>query len=249
LSTRETQLWLAEFQARFSAVLRTPLTRSTGTLLADTARYGHAMCQRVLPTATQGAAERLAVYNRQYWFRLFNTLQGQFPLTTQGLGPWQFNAHASHYLLTHPPHTADLQDLGDRFEAFMHAEVSDAGVLQAVRMDAARHRVFYAPPQPAFHPTAADAETLMQRRLCPSLAFEVVDERWAVYRNARGVGQLPLARGHARLLGLLREHTIEHALGTVEAECPAAERDALVIEAQRWLAQSVELGFWTGFAE
>jgi hypothetical protein len=57
---------LLDLQARFGAMLRTPLDRSSGELRAETSAYDAALTEAVLPTETLSAAERLAVYHRQY---------------------------------------------------------------------------------------------------------------------------------------------------------------------------------------
>src|SRR4051812_20796298 len=78
--------WLLELQATFGDVLRTPLSSATGTFCADTAAYPAALLARVTSRAEISQAERLAVYHRQYWFRLFTLLQGAFPLTANLIG-------------------------------------------------------------------------------------------------------------------------------------------------------------------
>ena len=58
-------------------MLRTPLSRSTGTLRAETSAYPEALLAQAKPGRQLSQAERLAVYNRQYWFRLFTLLQSR----------------------------------------------------------------------------------------------------------------------------------------------------------------------------
>ena len=74
--TRAAPPWLEDFQARFGDVLRTPLARETGTLSATPDRYDSETVAETLEGAGMTSAERLAVYNRQYWFRLLGVLHG-----------------------------------------------------------------------------------------------------------------------------------------------------------------------------
>jgi hypothetical protein len=96
VSAHEVPPWLADFQARFGDTLRTPLDRTSGTLTATPATYDAALVAEV-------GSERLAVYNRQYWLRLFGVLHDAFPLTARLVGYWAFNEHAGAYLAAQPP--------------------------------------------------------------------------------------------------------------------------------------------------
>ena len=111
--------WLAAFQARFSAVLCAPLDRSTGTLRERAADYPADACGDALATGRQSAAERLAVYNRQYWFRLFSVLQHEYRLTARLLGAWHFNELAGRFLEANPPRHPDLGCAADGFVTFL----------------------------------------------------------------------------------------------------------------------------------
>lgn len=100
--SRDVPEWLAELQARFGSVLRTPLDRSTGTLSATPETYDPILVAQV------SDPRGLAIYNRQVWFRLFEVLQSAFPLTARLLGLWQFNFYASRFLEGNPPHTWNI---------------------------------------------------------------------------------------------------------------------------------------------
>lgn len=113
--------WLSELQARFGAVLRTPLDRSSGTLRAQTSEYADALGGAVLPGPTLPPAERLAIYNRQYWCRLFGVLQNEYPLTARLFGFWQFNEHAARFLAARAPAGQDIQDAADGFDEHLAA--------------------------------------------------------------------------------------------------------------------------------
>ena len=88
MTARSAPDWLVELQGRFGAVIRTPLDRSSGALRATVSANAPAALDDSLDGPRRPAAERLAVYNRQYWFRLFGVMQTAFPLTARLLGHW-----------------------------------------------------------------------------------------------------------------------------------------------------------------
>jgi hypothetical protein len=285
--------WLLELQARFGALLRTPLDRSTGSLRADTSAYEAALVEAAEASATVTSADRLAVYHRQYWFRLFTVLQGLYPLTARLAGYWRFNELAAAHLRQRPPRGFDLDAVGEQFELSLAelppesvalASGSAVGVaaqplLEAARVDAAFHRVTRAPHAEPFHPSMADAARLLASGLRLSPAVALVQENWPLCelraaladrhqrdtirlpepwpaprfwllgRRGPKVGLLALEPREAQLLDLLQRLPLEQALGHLEAAVPPAERDALPEKAQAWLARSVRLGVWAGFAE
>jgi hypothetical protein len=282
--------WLADFQRAFGAALRTPLESSSGTFRAILPSYPATAVVESVGRGALTAAERIAVYNRQYWFRLFGVFQNTFPLTTRLLGHFTFNECASAFLSRNPPRGWNIDDAPAGFDAFMSEHVPDAGVafprhagvvdrqtvLEAARIDAAWHRVFFAEERPPFRPAPDDAPRLFQSRLVPAEAVQVIEEHrplvelrrklsaipgeapvpapppleepayWAFVRKPAGIGQLPLAKTEARLLTLLRVHPVAEALALLESECAESERASLPARIQTWLARSVELDFWSG---
>ncbi|HEY6877328.1 MAG TPA: DNA-binding domain-containing protein, partial [Polyangiales bacterium] len=141
---------LAEFQRQFSALLRTPLDRESGSLRAPRESYDAQLVDLI-----QGDARaRLAVYHRQYWFRLFTTLQREYPLCARLLGMWHFNGLAAAYLQEHPPAARDLQHCAHAFVPFLERSTRGQASLHGVptealresaRIDRAFSRVFLAP--------------------------------------------------------------------------------------------------------
>lgn len=185
--------WLLEFQREFSAVLRTPLDRTHGALRADLEQYPVKFVGEVAPPAAHSARERLAVYNRQYWLRLFTVLQRSYPLTTHVLGHWAFNALASAYLEAHPPTDRELDRIAIGFSGYLldriardgtellrraaapapPLELPLAALSDAVRLDAAWRAVFVAPSASPFSLSPADAARLADACLerAPSVAL------------------------------------------------------------------------------
>lgn len=186
--------WLADFQERFGGVLRTPLDRASGTLRATPSAYDPLVGAVDGPRAS--APERLAVYNRQYWFRLFTVMQGCFPLTTRLLGHWTFNGHAGRFLLEHPPSGWDVERVSDGFvtwlagavkEPAFDATVEGDAVLNAAEIDAAFRTVFLAPEVAPFRPAAEDAPRILGSRLVPSPAARVIEQRWPLLALRRSL--------------------------------------------------------------
>jgi hypothetical protein len=119
VSHREGPEWLREFQERFTDVLRTPLDRSTNVLRAQTEAYPRASIQLALDGPRSTAEQRLAVYNRQYWFRLFTVLQTAYSVTARLMTYWRFNEFASQFLSANPPRGWDLDRVADGFDRFV----------------------------------------------------------------------------------------------------------------------------------
>lgn len=269
--TRAAPAWLADLQARFGDAIRTPLARSSGTLTATPARYEAAL-------RADANAERLAVYNRQYWFRLLDSMHSAFPLTSALLGAWSFNEHTAAFLAKTPPRSWDLEEASAGFVEFFAASIephADHEILvQSARIDAAWSQVFRAERGGAFQPCAADAARLLDAQLVASPALAIVAESaplfalrtrvlarpgarvamperlaqshwWALLGRDVGVQLVSLEPTEAALLALLLELPVRDALARLEIACAPAERAQLPAKTQRWLALSVQRGFWT----
>lgn len=201
MSQRGAPPWLAAFQRDFGAMLRTPLDRGTGTLAARPERYDAAVVEAALAGPAVSGLDRLATYNRQYWFRLFTVLQAEYPLVTALVGAWTFNDLATQFLLLHPPTTRDLGDVAVGFPAHLDAAlpprgvrlvpssrwVPRAAVTEAAMIDASFREVFVVPPQPALRLSEAEAEGLADARLDPSPATAVIEEHWPLVELRRAV--------------------------------------------------------------
>jgi hypothetical protein len=288
--------WLAGFQASFGAMIRTPLERRTGTLQVTPEAYDSALKMAALPGGSLSSAERLAIYNRQYWARLFTLFHAAFPLTTRLLSHFTCNDYVCRFLQAHPPRGWDIEAAVTGFEDFLgqvaaspsvpidgqSATVDRAALLQAARIDAAFHRAFRAPQVEPFRPGAEHADRLLTSRLQRSPAAAILEENWALcelrrtlvadtretavplpprltqpqfwllVRSPSKPGQLalePLEPLEARLLTLLEELPVGEALARLEQACPASHLPQLPSDAQRWLARSVENGFWRGLVD
>jgi len=244
-------------------------------------------------------AERLAVYNRQYWCRLFGVLQNEYPLTARLFGLWHFNEQAASFLLARAPRSPDIHEAADGFEELLQrtlprsagkgrpgrgassssSSLPRASLLEAVAIDAAWRAVHRAPEQPPFRPSAKDSARLGDSRLVPRSGWTVIEESWplmrlrqdlagdpgeaavplpprlatpqswVIFRAPGGAAQLALAPRQAQLFRLLARHRVADALGRLESAASPKERAQLPANVRAWLAQSVELGFWSGIDE
>lgn len=82
--------------------------------------------------------ERLEIYNRQYWFRVFSALAEDFPGLRAVLGERRFDAMSKAYLLANPSRSFTLRDLGSRMESWLAKNPSWAGTNQSLALDIAR---------------------------------------------------------------------------------------------------------------
>jgi len=187
---------LEQFETSFSQMLRAPLDRRAGRLQARARDYSAELCDAARPGPALGSRERLAVYNRQYWFRLFGVLQHEFPLTTALAGPWAINGLAAQFLAQTPPRHPDLAQAADGFAEFLAAQSPETtasvepelariplrALVQAAQVDQAFRAVFRAPEQPVWRPSAAEVVGLSGARLRWSEAVCLIDEDWPLLR-------------------------------------------------------------------
>jgi hypothetical protein len=82
--------------------------------------------------------ERLEIYNRQYWFRLFSALAEDFPGLRSVLGDKQFDAMCKAYIVDCPSTSFTLRNLGSKMEAWLRAHPKWAGKKQTLAVDIAR---------------------------------------------------------------------------------------------------------------
>lgn len=208
--TRAGPDWLADLQRRFGDALRAPLARDTGTLRATPEIYD--------PELVAGIRGDLAVYNRQYWFRLFDLFATTFPLIMRLCGAWSFNAVVARFVCAEPPRHWDLEQISDGFAAFFGAEAPPDEHdlwLDAVRLDAAWRTTSRAPLTPPWHPSAADAAHLLDARLELSPAAALLREGAPLSELRTELLRNP---GEARVAMPARFPTTRHSLLVRSAE-------------------------------
>src|ERR1700739_2640516 len=71
----------------------------------------------IKPNDRLSSFERLEIYNRQYWFRLYSSFEEDFPGLKAILGGRKFDRLMREYLTERPSQSFSLRNLGSRLEA------------------------------------------------------------------------------------------------------------------------------------
>jgi hypothetical protein len=82
--------------------------------------------------------ERLEIYNRQYWFRVFSAISEDFPGLRAVLSERRFDAMAKAYLIANPSRSFTLRNLGSHMESWLRKNPKWAGANQNLALDIAR---------------------------------------------------------------------------------------------------------------
>jgi len=151
-----------------------------------------------------------------------------------------------------------------------------AALIEAARLDKTFRCVFLAPQQPVFQPTFEDQAALLERRLhlSPTLVCfgqhwpllqlrrDILGSKeeyavplpaplselqvWALHQTPRGIAHVLLSQENARLLELLKDHTVADALSILEVECSSGARSGLPERVERFFRSAVQAGFFSG---
>ncbi|MBS4167861.1 DNA-binding domain-containing protein [Parachlamydia sp. AcF125] len=101
----------------------------------------------IVPSPTLEPAQRIEIYNQQYWWRLLNVLHDTFPLVTRLFGYRDFNQILGFpYLVLYPPSHWFLQAIGDRLSLYIQEcyRADDFQfVYDAAQLDCAFNQAFY----------------------------------------------------------------------------------------------------------
>lgn len=140
-----------------------PLTPAGNPIEEESAIY-------ITPSHSLRPAQRIQIYNQQYWWRLLNTMHESFPLVTRLFGYYDFNKTlAIPYLVKYPPRHWSLSFLGDRFVQWIDEDYHAADkrlVMDAARVDWAFTDSFIAPELPCIDAkTLADGNDLLSQKL------------------------------------------------------------------------------------
>ncbi|MDE1177644.1 MAG: DNA-binding domain-containing protein [Edaphobacter sp.] len=105
---------LAQLQRQMATAVMRPLTRSETTRQRDA--NGRSVAAEadsfIKPNDRLSSFERLEIYNRQYWFRLFSSFEEDFPGLRSIVGSRRFNRLMRAYLETNPSRSFTLRNLG-----------------------------------------------------------------------------------------------------------------------------------------
>lgn len=74
----------------------------------------------ITPSHTLSSAQRIQLYNQQYWWRLIGVLQDAFPTLLRLFGHYDFNELiVKPYICKYPPNHWSLNQLGDRLSLWI----------------------------------------------------------------------------------------------------------------------------------
>src|SRR3984885_12170300 len=119
---------LVEFQRRIAGAVMSPLNASISTEAKDL----------VKPNDRLTATERLAIYHRQYWYRILDSFSGDFPGLCAVLGERAFERLSRVYLADCPSQSFTLRNLGLRLEAWLAGHPEFSGKNLALALDMVR---------------------------------------------------------------------------------------------------------------
>lgn len=107
---------LAELQRRMAACVMQPLTREENMRRRSTAGLSTVAEAEdfIKPNDRLTSFERLEIYNRQYWYRLFSSFEEDFPGLKSIVGEKKFQALMRAYLEARPSTSFTLRNLGSR---------------------------------------------------------------------------------------------------------------------------------------
>lgn len=114
---------LLELQRRVAAAILHPLTRSDTMLRRrrdGVSNEGEAEAL-IAPNDRLSSFERLEIYNRQYWFRLYTSFEEDFPGLKAVVGRANFETLMRDYLTDCPSTSFTLRNLGSRLTEWLEA--------------------------------------------------------------------------------------------------------------------------------
>lgn len=101
----------------------------------------------IIPSPALRPAQRIQIYNQQYWWRLFKVLQEVNPFILRLFGHHDFNQTiAMPYLIKYPPDTWSLNTLGNNLPVWIEKEYQAKDkllVLDAAKIDTALNIAFF----------------------------------------------------------------------------------------------------------
>lgn len=122
-----------------TGVLFTPLTPGNNMRRKYGARPMREVVETFIkPNERLTSFERLELYNRQYWFRVLDSLYEDFPGLRAVIGEAAFMRLAEAYLVRHPSTSFSMRNLGHALERFIRSRPKFAGRRLALALDIVR---------------------------------------------------------------------------------------------------------------
>jgi hypothetical protein len=189
---------LQELQHRMAKAVMQPLTSREQMRRKYPAGQSNAAEaeQFIRPNDRLTSFERLEIYNRQYWFRLFSSFEEDFPGLQAVVGRKRFQALMRAYLEAHPSTSFSLRNLGARLVNWLeenpawtapHSEVA----IEMARLEWADIEAFDNARWPALSVETrsqinADSQLTLQPHLRLLEAHYPIDNALIAVRNASG---------------------------------------------------------------
>src|ERR1700754_3899905 len=131
---------LLELQRRVAAAIIHPLTRNETMprRRRDGVSNANEATTYIKPNDRLSSFERLEIYNRQYWFRLFSSFEEDFPGLKAIVGTRRFEKLMRAYLEAHPSRSFTLRNLGSSLVPWLreHPEYTEPKTQSAIAMAA-----------------------------------------------------------------------------------------------------------------
>ena len=110
-----------ELQRRMARAVMQPLTRQEGMRVrnAEGARMADEAGAFIKPNDRLTSFERLEIYNRQYWFRVFSGFEEDFPGLQAIVGKKRFENLMRAYLEANPSTSFTLRNLGSKLQEWL----------------------------------------------------------------------------------------------------------------------------------
>ncbi|MBT9329911.1 HvfC/BufC family peptide modification chaperone [Paracidobacterium acidisoli] len=131
---------LLDIQRRMAAAVMHPLTKAeTMPRRRSDGKLNNAEAESFIkPNDRLTSFERLEIYNRQYWFRLYDSFEDDFPGLLAIVGRAKFDALMRAYLTERPSESFTLRNLGSHLEAWLGAHPEMTAPHTVLALDMAR---------------------------------------------------------------------------------------------------------------
>jgi hypothetical protein len=131
---------LLELQRQMAAAVMEPLTQdlSSRRRRKDGTAMEREAASFIKPNDRLTSFERLEIYNRQYWFRLFDSLEEDFPGLLAVMGRRRFQPMMRAYLEQCPSTSYTLRNLGSKLCGWLEANPQFTSPRTALALDVAR---------------------------------------------------------------------------------------------------------------
>jgi hypothetical protein len=189
---------LQELQQRMAKAVMQPLTTREQMRRRNSAGQSTAAeaDQFIRPNDRLTSFERLEIYNRQYWFRLFSSFEEDFPGVQAIVGRKRFQALMRAYLEAHPSTSFSLRNLGSRLVNWLEensawTEPHSEMALEMARLEWADIEAFDNAMWPTLTVDArsqicAESQLTLQPHLRLIQAHYAIDDALIAVRNESG---------------------------------------------------------------